>query len=327
MKYVGLQEQKRSNSIKSILFLVLFPFVLLLSICPIFSLFQPFENFIRTTFPIIIIGVIIWFLLAYFRNTAIISKATDARPLERKEEPRVYNLVENLCIAANMDYIPKIYVVNTPKLNAYASGIDDNSYAITLTTGIINKLNNEELSGVIAHELTHILNKDTRLLVISIVFVGIINTFLNIFSKLTQGSFWALIFGTAADRSTNKEDSSWLVNVTFAIAMLFVLLAATTFAAIGYFFALLARFSISRKREFLADAGGAELCQNPIALASALRKISENPAMENIEKEDVAQLFIFHGGKEKKGLINKLKSFLFATHPDVNERIRLLEQF
>lgn len=326
MKYVGLQEQKRSNSIKSILFLALFPFVLLLSICPIFSLFQPFEQFFRTTFPIILIGVVIWFLIAYFRNTTIISKATGARPLERKENPRVYNLVENLCIAANMDYIPKIYVIDTSSLNAYASGIDDSSYAVTLTTGIINKLNDEELSGVIAHELTHILNKDTRLLIISIVFVGIINKFLNIFSKLTQVSFWA--FGSSDDDNTNKQDSSlWFVNIVFAITMLFVLLATTTFAAIGYFFALLARFSISRKREFLADAGGAELCQNPIALASALRKISENPALENIEKEDVAQLFIFHGENEKKGLINKLKSFLFATHPEISKRIQLLEQF
>src|SRR5690606_3093631 len=117
-------------------------------------------------------GVAIWFVIAWFANTAIIQAATGARPLERKENMRVYNLVENLCISQGMK-MPNVYVIEDDALNAYASGINEKTYAVTLTRGIINTLDDAELEGVIAHELAHIRNRDVRLLIVSIVFVGI----------------------------------------------------------------------------------------------------------------------------------------------------------
>lgn len=123
-----------------------------------------------------VVGIVgVWFAIAYFFNASMVRRATGARPLERRENPRVYNIVENLCMACGMD-MPQINVVDDPQLNAFASGIDKGSYTVTVTTGICQRLNDDELEGVIAHELTHIRNRDTRLLIISIVFVGILST-------------------------------------------------------------------------------------------------------------------------------------------------------
>jgi heat shock protein HtpX len=262
-----------------------------------------------STIPVVVFVVGVWFAIAYFTNTSMIRSATHARSLSRRENPRVYNLVENLCIANGMD-MPMINVIDDPQLNAFASGIDKSSYTVTVTTGIMARLNDEELEGVIAHELTHIRNRDTRLLIISIVFVGIISAAMQmIIRMLFYGGYGVRV------RSSNnrKEDSgaSWIVIMIIAIIC----------SVIAYFFALLTRFAISRKREFMADAGGAEMTQNPRALASALRKISGDPALQNCDREDVAQLFIFHQSA------NSLLSGLFSTHPDIKERIRILEQF
>jgi heat shock protein HtpX len=122
--------------------------------------------------PFILISVGVWFLIAWAGHSTLIRLATGAKPLDRKENKRVYNLVENLCISKGMK-MPKINIINDDSLNAFASGIDEKSYSITLSTGIINKLNDEELEGCIAHELSHIRNRDTRVLIISIIFVGI----------------------------------------------------------------------------------------------------------------------------------------------------------
>jgi hypothetical protein len=130
----------------------------------------------------------------------MIQMATGARPVTRKENPRVYNIVENLCIAGGMD-MPKINVIDDPQLNAFASGINKNTYTVTVTTGICNRLNDEELAGVIAHELTHIRNNDTKVLIISIVFVGIISTVLNV---LTNVVFRMFLYGGGGSR--NKKN-------------------------------------------------------------------------------------------------------------------------
>ena len=117
--------------------------------------------------PFIIGGVVIWFVIAYFCNTKMIQKSTGAVPLMRRENPRVYNIVENLCMTCGMD-MPKVNVIDDPQLNAFASGIDKNSYTVTVTTGLLDRLDDRELAGVIGHELTHIRNRDTRLLITSI---------------------------------------------------------------------------------------------------------------------------------------------------------------
>lgn len=324
--------QQRRNNINTVLLLLLFP-VILLGLVWLFLVltayfgggyYDDYGNLVRsvdleevnymfvTTIPIVIIVVGIWFTIAYFSNTYMIRHATGARPLERRENPRIYNIVENLCMTCNMP-MPKINVIDDPMLNAFASGIDTNSYTVTVTTGIMNRLDDEELAGVVAHELTHIRNKDTRTLIVSIVFVGIFSTIVSLAFRLIWNN---MLFGGGNRRDNKNGGASTAV----------ILLIAAILAAVGYFFALLTRFAISRKREFVADAGGAELCGNPLALASALRKISSAPGLGNVERADVAQLFIIHPKKLAQGISSFMNS-LFSTHPDTEERIRLLEQF
>jgi len=262
-----------------------------------------------------VVGIVsIWFMISYFTNASMVRNATGAKPLERRENPRVYNIVENLTMSCGMP-MPKINIIDDPQLNAFASGIDDKSYTVTVTTGICNRLNDEELAGVIGHELTHIRNRDTRLLIISIIFVGIMSTALSLAVRMLWNTF---IYGGGNRRSSRdgKNGGSVIVVIIVAIAL----------AAIGYFFTLLTRFAISRKREYMADAGGAELCGNPLALASALRKISSDPGLGQVDREDVAQLFIVKPIAFKSEFTNMM-SKLFSTHPSIESRIAYLEQF
>ena len=251
-------------------------------------------------------GVFIWFLIAYFGQYFHHQRCYGCRPLERKENKRVYNLVENLCMSQGMP-MPKINIINDDSLNAYASGINKKSYTVTLSKGIIEKLNDEELEAVIAHELSHIRNHDVRLLIISIVFVGI-------FSMLAQIALRSAYYSSFTRKRDDKGGAALILLLTMLVA------------AVGYFFAILMRFAISRKREYLADAGSAEMTKNPLALASALRKISADPDIEAVKREDVAQLFIQHPGKQATSALSGL-SGLFATHPPIEKRIQILEQF
>lgn len=262
-----------------------------------------------------VVGIVgIWFLISYFTNASMVRQATGARPLERRENPRVYNIVENLTMTCGMP-MPKINVIDDPQLNAFASGIDEKSYTVTVTTGICDRLNDDELAGVIGHELTHIRNRDTRLLIVSIVFVGIMSTLLSLTVRMLWNTF---IYGGGNRRSSRDGKNGGGVIV--------IILASIVLAAVGYFFTLLTRFAISRKREYMADAGGAELCGNPLALASALRKISNDPGLGQVDREDVAQLFIVKPVAFKSEFTNMV-SRLFSTHPSTESRIAYLEQF
>ena len=317
MKYVGILRQQSANNAKSILLLILFP-LLLLGLLWVFCaiVFQgvfyddpdgyynmtPNEAFVAYA-PVVLALTVIWFLIAYSLHSWMISSATHSKPLERRDNKRVYNLVENLCMAKGMS-MPKINVIEDSSLNAFASGINKKSYTVTLTRGIIERLNDSELEGVIAHELSHIRNRDVRLLVVSIIFVGI-------FTFIAQFAMRALWY--APNRSRGGKNGGGAA---------ILLLVAAVLAAVGYLISLLLRFAISRKREFMADAGAAEMTQNPFALASALRKISGNPKVESLQREDIAQLFIEHPLNKKGGI-----SSLFATHPPIQKRIEILEQF
>lgn len=337
MRYVGMHTQIMRNNRLTIMLLILFPVIILGMVWVFLALVNYFGNgyydqygnivhqldaatvnyYFMNTIPWVIVGVGIWFTIAYFANTAMVRAATGARPLTRKENPKIYNIVENLCMTCNMD-MPKINIVDDPQLNAFASGIDKKSYTITLTTGIIDRLNDDELAGVIAHELTHIRNHDTRLLITSIIFVGIVSTIMSLVIQMMYNAFW---FGGLSSRSSDDED-----NRGNGLSMIAVFIIGALCCAVAYFFTLLTRFAISRKREYMADAGGAELCGNPLALASALRKISGDPGLNNVKRDDIAQLFIIHPQHFAPGLMNFFNS-LFSTHPDTKKRIEILEQF
>jgi heat shock protein HtpX len=255
--------------------------------------------------PVVLAAVGIWFLIAWAGHAAFIRMATGSKPLDRIENKRVYNLVENLCISQGMA-MPKIYIIEDDSLNAFASGISKNSYAVSLSRGIINKLDDEELEGVIAHELTHIKNKDVRLLIVSIIFVGI-------FAFLAEIAFRSLRHAGGSRKSKDNKGSGAIILVAIVVT------------AIAYFISILLRFGISRKREYLADAGAADMTKKPYALANALRKISNDPLIEAVESRDVAQLFI----DNPKPSTHKSASWdnMFATHPPIDKRIELLEQF
>jgi len=311
MKYIGIQTQQRRNNVKSIFLLLMFP-ILLIGLVYLFfaimnvsneeSYFSAGEATLQAL-PIVLIAVTIWFFIAYFMNTMMIQLATRAKPLERRENKRIYNLVENLCMANGMD-MPKVNVIEDFSLNAFASGINKKTYTVTLTRGIINTLNDLELEGVIAHELTHIRNRDVRLLIVSIIFVGIFTMIAQMASRMA--------FYSSVGRQSNSKNNG--------IGTLVVLLIVAALGVIGYIFSLLIRMAISRKREYMADAGAAQMTKNPRALAEALRKISRNPEIKGVKREDISQLFIEH---KAKGLF----SGLFATHPPIKQRIAVLEQF
>lgn len=332
-----MHTQIMRNNRLTIMLLILFPVIILGMVWVFLALVNYFGNgyydqygnivhqldaatvnyYFMNTIPWVIVGVGIWFTIAYFANTAMVRAATGARPLTRKENPKIYNIVENLCMTCNMD-MPKINIVDDPQLNAFASGIDKKSYTVTLTTGIIDRLNDDELAGVIAHELTHIRNHDTRLLITSIIFVGIVSTIMSLVIQMMYNAFW---FGGLSSRSSDDED-----NRGNGLSMIAVFIIGALCCAVAYFFTLLTRFAISRKREYMADAGGAELCGNPLALASALRKISGDPGLNNVKRDDIAQLFIIHPQHFAPGMMNFFNS-LFSTHPDAKKRIEILEQF
>ena len=309
MQYIGLVNQIRKNNVNSILLLIAFP-ALLLAMCYAIIFFSSEQDADRVNqyflqiIPFVLAGVGIWFLIAWAGHNTFIKLSTGAKSLERKENKRVYNLLENICISQGMK-MPGLNIIEDDSLNAFASGISDNTYSITLSTGIINKLDDDELEGVMAHELSHIRNRDVRLLIISIIFVGI-------FSFLAEMAFRSLRF-TGRKSSKDSKGSGAIVLIIIAIT------------AIAYLISILLRFGISRNREYLADAGASEITKKPYALASALRKISADPMIEAVESRDVAQLFI----QNPKPSVHKSASWdnLFATHPPIEKRIALLEQF
>jgi len=313
MKYFGLQSQIRRNNTNSVLILLMFPLVFY-GLTWLFLFFTSMQmereqvglfNVNRTflsTIPWITVGVAVWFLIAWFSHTSIINSATNSKPLERKENKRVYNLVENLCIAAGMK-MPKVNIIEDDSLNAFASGIDEKTYTVSLSRGIIEKLQDDELEAVIAHELTHIRNRDVRLLIISIVFVGI-------FGFITEMLFRSMRYGSIG---RGKKEGGGIFIALFL-------------ALFGYLLASLFRFALSRKREYLADAGSAELTRRPLALASALRKVSADPTIEAVKRKDVAQMFI-ENPQEGEEKVKFSFANLFATHPPILKRIQILEQY
>jgi len=249
--------------------------------------------------PIAIGVTAIWFTIAWFFHGAMISAAAGAKPVTRAQMPKIYNMLENLCIARGIP-MPRFEVVDSPALNAFAAGINDKTYKIVLTRGIIEALRDDELEAVIAHELSHILNRDVRLLIISVIFVGMISFFAEMaWRSLRYGVRPAFYTG-----SNNKERGG--------IAL--VLLVAAVILGIGYLFALVIRFALSRKREFLADAGAVELTRNPEAMMRALMRISGQDKVRGMPDE--VQQMCIENSQRFMGM--------FTTHPPIAARIQAI---
>lgn len=307
MQYLGIQQQIARNNTKSILFLLAFPLLILVGVYVVLYMLsdqdieQTNTQFLSVV-PIVLAGVSIWFVISYFFHTQMIQMATHSEPLKRRNNKRVYNLTENLCMSVGMP-MPKLYIIESDALNAFASGINEKTFAVTLTRGIINTLNDEELEGVIAHELTHIRNRDVRLLIVTIVFVGI-------FATIADFALRMLLNGSMSSSRNRKNDKGG-----GALVLLIILLVAGAI----YFLSILFKLALSRSREYMADAGAVELTRNSLALASALKKISGHSTIREVQNDEVKELFIDY---KAQGFFS-----LFATHPPIEKRIQVLEQY
>ena len=309
MQYLGIQQQITRNNTKSVLFLLAFPLLILVGVYVVLYVLsdqdieQTNMQFLSVV-PIVLAGVGIWFVISYFFHTQMIQMATHSEPLERRDNKRVYNLTENLCMSVGMP-MPKLYIIECDALNAFASGINEKTFAVTLTRGIINRLNDEELEGVIAHELTHIRNRDVRLLIVTIVFVGILATIADLALRMLINGGGNMF--SSRNRKNDKGGGAML--------LLIILLVAGAI----YFLSILFKLALSRSREYMADAGAVELTHNSMALASALRKISGHSTLKEVGNDEVKELFIDY---EAEGFFS-----LFATHPPIEKRIQVLEQY
>lgn len=313
---VGLKTYIWNNNLKSALLIVCFP-ILILSMyfvgsfiyfleleeqVPKNDMVQSFDKamiLFGNSWPIVLIGVGIWFFIAFLSHEKIINKHSGGHLVKREDQERVYNLLENLCISRGMS-MPKLAVIDSSALNAFASGISKKSYTITLTTGLIANLNDQELEAVLAHELTHIINNDVRLLIVGVVFTGILTI-------LAEWGFRITV--RAITKSGKSKDSGKLV--------IFLILTDIFVLAIGYLLATLLRACLSRKHEYLADAGSVELTKNPDAMISALQKISDHSSVEHMS-QSIKEMCI-DGKPERFGIFN--------THPPIASRIEALKQY
>lgn len=252
----------------------------------------------------LIIAIIMSFSSYYYSDKMVLG-LTGAKPLSREENPRVYYMVEGLSIAAGAP-LPKIYIIEDKGMNAFATGRNPQNGVIVFTSGLVDNLNDEELKGVISHELSHIKNYDILLGTVVVIFVGMISIISNI---ALRGFF----FGNRRSKSS-RNSGGGILSLIFLILGLLLLLFSPLIAT-------LIRLAISRNREYLADSTGALISRYPAGLASALKKISKSSEVSTASNA-TAHLFIASpfGSRTKK-----LFSNLFSTHPPIEERVRRLE--
>jgi heat shock protein HtpX len=245
-------------------------------------------------------------VFSYWYSDKIVLAMTRAQLIEKKNNPELYRLVENLCITAGLPF-PKIYIINEAQPNAFATGRDKNHAVIAVTQGLLEKLEKTELQGVIAHEMSHIGNKDILLSTLIVILVGIVAMLSDFFLRM---SFW----GGGTNRDREERGNLGLILMVLGIV-------AAILAPIA---AMLIQLAISRKREFLADSTGALLTRYPEGLARALEKISEDSHPLRVVSNSTAHLFIASPfrGKQAGSWFTKL----FMTHPDIGERVKILRE-
>lgn len=246
-----------------------------------------------------------WVWIAWWFNTRIIDAVTGAIPLRREQNPRLYDQLETLCISVGMP-MPKLKIVETDAVNAYASGLREDQYAVTVTRGLLNSLDAREIEAVLAHELTHIRNGDVRLMVVAMVIAGVISFFGEIlFRWFSRGP--RIRMGGSGGRSSgdSKKGGGAFAAILIAIA---IIVAAWLLSQV-------VRFALSRSREYLADAGAVELTKDPDAMISALLRISGRGELPGAPS-GVMEMCI---DNPHSGFVD-----LFATHPAVEDRVERL---
>ncbi|MEK4032731.1 M48 family metallopeptidase [Methylocystis sp. IM3] len=320
-KAYGLYSHIRANRLRSLFLLAGFV-ALLLALMFSFSLLyeavasgeEPFdvilaraENDFLHNWPVGIAAAGAWFAIAYLFHQRMIDFATGARAASRAENPRLYNLLENLCISRGVP-IPALQILESDALNAYASGLKEGEYRIAVTRGLVVALTDAEIEAVLAHELTHIRNRDVQLMVVAVIFAGIFAFVADLTIRR-----WDFPFGFSPHRPPEREDNRRESGAGLAVLIALLIIALSWGASV------LIRFALSRSREFLADAGSVELTKNPDAMISALRKIEAHAVMPAMPSRMHA-FFIESPARVQE-------SGWFSTHPTVDERVRALVDF
>jgi heat shock protein HtpX len=305
---IGLKSLIWNNNLRSLGLLAAYPFVMLAVLWAVGYVMGATQGnavrvpdpvvtanaFLFNYWPMMVTAVAIWFTIAWFFQTSMIRMVSHSHPVTRMEAPQLYNILENLCISRGIK-MPALEVIEDPALNAFASGINDQSYSITVTRGLLNALQPEEIEAVLGHELTHIINRDVRLLMVTVIFTGMFGFLAQILWSNFRYSMWL-----PRSDDNNRRGGA----VFFYLAILAIVFC-------GYLASMLARFAISRSREYMADAGSVELTHNPEAMMRALQRISGQDRIDHVT-DDVAMMCI----ENSKAFLG-----LFATHPSIEDRI------
>jgi heat shock protein HtpX len=257
--------------------------------------------------PLATLGTTLWIVIAYFFNQSLIDAVTGSQEVTRQEQPRLYNILENLCISRGIT-MPKLKVADDQALNAFASGLNQQQYSITVTQGLLAHLDDRELQAVLGHELTHIRNLDVRMLVIATVIAGVIGFFAELLFRMMFQGGWRWGGGGRSSGDSDRGKGGGGIAIVIAIALV----------AAAWLLSVVIRFALSRKREYLADAGSVELTKDPDAMISALRKIEGRGELAGATSA-VMEMCI---DNPREGFAD-----LFATHPPIESRIAALIQF
>jgi heat shock protein HtpX len=252
--------------------------------------------------PFVTIGAVIWILIAYRFHQSMIDALTGGHEVTRLEQPRLYNLLENLCISRGIP-MPKLKIMDAAALNAFATGLNQKQYSITVTSGLMDRLDDAELEAVLAHELTHIRNGDVRMMVIAVVMAGVISFAAEILFRVMFRGGMSMGRGSSSGSSDRKGGAGAAI------------LLAVVLIAVAWFLSLVIRFALSRSREFLADAGAVELTKNPDGMITALRKIENRGELDGVTSA-VMEMCV---DNPRAGFAD-----LFATHPSIDSRVDAL---
>ena len=269
-----------------------------------------------TAFPYATGAAALWIVIAYFFHQNMIDAVTGGESVTRQQQPRLYNLLENLCISRGLP-MPKLKVMDSPALNAFASGLNRRQYAVTVTSGLLEALNDQEIEAVLGHELTHIRNGDVQLMVIAVIIAGVVGFFGELFFRMFTNLSWnsSGSSGSSTSRSSSSSDSDSKSSGGGAI---FAIVIAVALILLAWLLSQVVKLALSRSRELLADAGSVELTKNPDAMITALRKIENRGELPGATSA-VMELCV---DNPREGFAD-----LFATHPSVDSRVKALVQF
>jgi heat shock protein HtpX len=257
----------------------------------------------------------LWIVIAYFFHQNMIDAVTGGEDVTRKQQPRLYNLLENLCISRGIP-MPKLKIMESDARNAFASGLNRRQYAITVTTGLLKALNDREIEAVLGHELTHIRNGDVQLMVIAVIIAGVVGFFGELFFRMFTNLSWNSSGSSSSSRSSSSPDSD--SKGSGGGGAVIVVIVAVALILLAWLLSQVVKLALSRSRELLADAGSVELTKNPDAMISALRKIENRGELPGATSA-VMELCI---DNPREGFAD-----LFATHPSVDSRVQALVQY